>query len=65
MEEILNQKSPTGQFHVGTLEIPIERIVGSVMEQHDSQAVESLEQLDDIDRWARARAHEICTDVMR
>ena len=43
----------------------IERIVGSVMEQHDSQAVESLEQLDDIDRWARARAHEICTDVMR
>ena len=30
LEEILNQKSPTGQFHVGTLEIPIERIVGSV-----------------------------------
>ncbi|MBQ9407963.1 MAG: BMP family ABC transporter substrate-binding protein [Clostridia bacterium] len=30
LEDILNQKSTTGQFHVATLEIPIERIVGSV-----------------------------------
>ena len=30
LEEILNQRSATGQFHVATLEIPIERIVGSV-----------------------------------
>ncbi len=30
LEEILNQKSANGAFHVGTLEIPIERIVGSV-----------------------------------
>ncbi|MBP3894053.1 MAG: 1-deoxy-D-xylulose-5-phosphate reductoisomerase [Atopobiaceae bacterium] len=36
--------------------LDIERIVTHVLESHEVQRVESLEQLDEIDRWARAYA---------
>ncbi|OUO62380.1 1-deoxy-D-xylulose-5-phosphate reductoisomerase [Collinsella sp. An271] len=38
----------------------IDRIVESCMDDHDVQPVQSLEQLADIDRWARRRAAEAC-----
>ena len=44
--------------------LDIERIVGKVMEAHDPQEVESLAQLDEIDAWARGRAHALLSDVM-
>lgn len=34
----------------------IDRVVETVMERHDAEVVTSFEQLEDVDRWARARA---------
>ncbi|MGI6216755.1 MAG: 1-deoxy-D-xylulose-5-phosphate reductoisomerase [Coriobacteriales bacterium] len=39
--------------------LDIERTVGKVLSYHDRQPVESLEQIEEVDEWARARAHEI------
>jgi 1-deoxy-D-xylulose-5-phosphate reductoisomerase len=38
--------------------LDIERVVGAVMGYHDAQRCESLEQLEEVDNWARARASE-------
>jgi 1-deoxy-D-xylulose-5-phosphate reductoisomerase len=37
----------------------IDRVVEAVMGAHASEPVESFEQLEDVDAWARARAHEV------
>lgn len=39
--------------------LDIERVVGATMEAHVPQPVESLEQLDDIDKWARGYARTL------
>ena len=44
--------------------LDIERVVGQTMEAHVPQDVESLEQLEEIDRWARAHAQGLLTEVM-
>jgi 1-deoxy-D-xylulose-5-phosphate reductoisomerase len=38
--------------------LDIERVVGAALEQHDAQHVESLEQLEEIDVWARELARK-------
>lgn len=42
---------------IGFLEIP--RVIAKTMEKHSSQPVENLEQLLELDRWAREAAHKI------
>ena len=41
----------------------IDRIVERCMDDHDAQRVQSLEQLADVDRWARARASQVVSDL--
>lgn len=43
--------------------LDIERIVAAVLEEHACQQVASLEQLEEIDSWARARATELLAQV--
>ena len=44
--------------------LDIERIVESAMEAHEVQVVSSLEQLEEIDLWARGIACQTLADVM-
>jgi 1-deoxy-D-xylulose-5-phosphate reductoisomerase len=44
--------------------LDIERIVGFAMEAHEVQVVSSLEQLEEIDLWARGMAYQALADVM-
>ncbi len=43
--------------------LDIERIVSQVVEAHERQDVESLEQLEEIDAWARSKASEMLVQV--
>lgn len=43
--------------------LDIERVVAAVMESHDPEPLSSVEQVESIDEWARARAKEILHDV--
>ena len=44
--------------------LDIERVVGAAMEAHEPQTVESLEQLEEIDGWARRHASASLLDVI-
>ena len=44
--------------------LDIERIVGAAMEAHEVQMVESLDQLEEIDGWARSHARASLLDVI-
>ncbi len=41
----------------------IDRVVERCMDDHDVRPVQSLEQLADVDRWARARASQVVSDL--